>query len=82
MNEIGIRVPESSFVCRLSEAMATVFNGEDTVYADIAQNAKSSASSIPIVLTSANLSGEPSTLSPDVSIVSELNCPSVLDEIS
>ena len=69
VNEIGIRVPENSFVCRLSEALATVLRNDRSVYYDIIpQNRKSPVSSVPIVLTSANISGEQSTLSPDVGI--------------
>lgn len=68
--EIGIRVPDSSFVCRLSEALAKVLCTMGVTTEDLHIKTQCfSASAIPLVLTSANPSGQKSTLSPDVSVV-------------
>lgn len=64
--DIGIRVPDSSFVCRLSETLATVLRTMGVANGDLhITESCFSASAIPLVLTSANFSGQKSTLSPD-----------------
>ncbi len=51
--DIGIRVPDCLVVTRLTEALAEAADESDTV------------SGLPLVLTSANLSGQTSTLCPE-----------------
>ncbi|KAH9278110.1 YrdC domain-containing protein, mitochondrial [Echinococcus granulosus] len=64
--EIGIRVPDSSLVCRLSEVLAVVLYSEGVTSEDLHVRPQCfSAAAIPLVLTSANVSGQKSTLSPD-----------------
>uniref|UniRef100_A0A5K3FJ30 Threonylcarbamoyl-AMP synthase n=1 Tax=Mesocestoides corti TaxID=53468 RepID=A0A5K3FJ30_MESCO len=70
--EIGIRVPDSPLVCRLSAALATVLREEGLITIDdlyfhpsMKDKGYASVTAIPLVLTSANPSGYQSTLSPD-----------------
>ncbi|KAL5106740.1 YrdC domain-containing protein mitochondrial [Taenia crassiceps] len=64
--DIGIRVPDSSFVCRLSEVLANVLRTMEVTSDDLHITSRCfSASAIPLVLTSANPSGQKSTLSPN-----------------
>ncbi|VDK38772.1 unnamed protein product [Taenia asiatica] len=64
--DIGIRVPDSSFVCHLSEVLAKVLHTMGVISEDLHIKSQCfSASAIPLVLTSANPSGQKSTLSPD-----------------
>ncbi|VUZ52280.1 unnamed protein product [Hymenolepis diminuta] len=67
VKEIGIRVPDCPLVCRISEALAKVskpdyFVGEGDIHGG-KQGVFPSA--IPLVLTSANPSGQLSTISPE-----------------
>ncbi|VUZ52281.1 unnamed protein product [Hymenolepis diminuta] len=72
VKEIGIRVPDCPLVCRISEALAKVskpdyFVGEGDIHGG-KQGVFPSA--IPLVLTSANPSGQLSTISPEASLLS------------
>lgn len=68
VKEVGVRIPDSTLVCRLSAALASAahsapINGDDVHE----RNCNLSSSAIPLVLTSANRSGRLSTLSPEES---------------
>ncbi|KAM7534443.1 hypothetical protein Aperf_G00000115733 [Anoplocephala perfoliata] len=66
VKEIGIRVPDSTLVCRLSTALANSAHSGPINRDDIHEkNYNLSSSAIPLVLTSANRSGQLSTLSPE-----------------
>ncbi|VDO09095.1 unnamed protein product [Rodentolepis nana] len=67
VKEIGIRVPDCPLVCRISEALAIASSlNFSSRGGDIHEGERTDLfTAIPLVLTSANLSGYPSTLSPE-----------------
>lgn len=75
VNEIGIRVPDSLLVCKLSAALGQAFQEEiksGTSFEDLhLLSVVEDASAIPLVLTSANASGATSTLEPSVGVCIE-----------